>query len=243
MSTILSYGQSLVDEYNKQRLVEEYLKENGQSSASATPPIHAQDDASVSIETEVTDESDHVSLDQSNNGISFINLHWASFSTGLSSVLAVVLVGLAIASCCYFRGRRQRQARSRHSQLLHALSSTSTHISTPAKQQSGVYPGSLSPGSSVDAASVNYPVVRYSGLSSGDVPVARLALPPSASCGLPGCTTSYERQPSVVRDPSATSGYLPIGYDALQAIAHIPVRPSAPFDDGSRKTGISSLVG
>ena len=99
MSTILSYGQSLVDEYNKQRLVEEYLKENGQSSASATPPIHAQDDASVSIETEVTDESDHVSLDQSNNGISFINLHWASFSTGLSSVLAVVLVGLAIASC------------------------------------------------------------------------------------------------------------------------------------------------
>ena len=113
MAPFMSYGQSLVDEYNKQRLVEEYLKEHGQPIDGSSPPIHAQDEASVSVESDVTDSSEHTSLDQSNNGFSFINLHWASFSTGLSSVLAVVLVGLAIASCCYFRGRRQRQARSR----------------------------------------------------------------------------------------------------------------------------------
>ena len=44
---------------------------------------------------------------------------------------AVVLVGLAIATCCYFKGRRQRQSRSRYSQLLHALSSTASHVSSP----------------------------------------------------------------------------------------------------------------
>ena len=235
--------ESIVDEYNKQRLIEEWLKKNVYTSTSAPPAIHAQDDASVSVETEVTDESEQVSLDQSNHGISFINLHWASFSTGLSSVLVVVLVGLAIASCCYFRGRRQRQARSRHSQLLHALSSTTSHVSTPVKRQSGVYPASLSTGSTVDAAPVHSPDVRYSGPSSGDAPVARLALPPSPSCGLPGCATTYERPSSVVRDPSGNSGYLPVGYDALQAIAHVPVRPSAPFDDAQRKTGISYLIG
>ena len=76
MAPFIAYGQSIIDEYKKQRLVEEYLKERGQSLDDAAPPIHAQDEASVSIETEVTDSSDHVSLDQSNNGISFINLHW-----------------------------------------------------------------------------------------------------------------------------------------------------------------------
>ena len=110
----------------------------------------------------------------------------------------------------------------------------------------------MSAGSSVSTAPVHSPVVRYSGLSSGDSPVARVALPSPASCGLPGCATTYERQPSVIRDPSGASGvlpdgygsgFLPVGYDALQAIAHIPARPSAPFDDGPRKTGISSLIG
>ena len=244
--------ESVVEDIRQQRLIREWLQKNVYSATSAPPSIHAEDDASVSVENEVTDESEHVSLDQSNHGISFINLHWASFSTGLSSVLIVVLVGLAIASCCYFRGRRQRQARSRHSQLLHALSSTASHVSTPAKQQSGVYPASLSAGSSVNTAPVHSPVVRYSGLSSGDSPIARVALPSPASCGLPGCATTYERQPSVIRDsPGASgvfpdgygSGFLPVGYDALKAIAHLPARPSAPFDDGPRKTGISSLIG
>ena len=110
MAPFIAYGQPIIDEYNKQRLVKQYLQERGQPIDGSSPPIHAQDEASVYVESDVTNSSEHISLDQSNNGFSFINFHWASFSTGLSSVLAVVLVGLAIASCCYFWGRRQRQA-------------------------------------------------------------------------------------------------------------------------------------
>ena len=90
---LISYGQSIVDEYRKQMLVEEYLRERGHPTGSVTerPTILAQDDAEVNLETEVSNSSSNISLDQSNNGISLVNLHWARFSTGLSSVLAVAV--------------------------------------------------------------------------------------------------------------------------------------------------------
>ena len=176
--SLFGYGQSVIDEVYKQRLVEQYIKEHGQSNGGVTDPptVHAQDNAEVTLESEFTDSSDHVSLDQSNNGFSLVKLHWASFSTGLSSVLAVVLVGLAIASCCYLRGRRQRQTRFRHSELLHALSSATTHVSSPVTSQSGVHPGS-SPrnSSSVDPSSVKYPVARFAAASPVVYPIARIA--------------------------------------------------------------------
>ena len=130
---LFSYGQSIIDEVYKQQLVEQYIKEHGKpiGDVTETPTIHAQDDAEVALDTKVTDSSSEISLDQSNDGFSLVNLHWASFSTGLSSVLAVVLVGLAIASCCYLKGLRQRQTRSRHTELMHALSSTTSHVSSP----------------------------------------------------------------------------------------------------------------
>ena len=105
---LFSYGQSIIDEVYKQRLVEEYIKEHGQPSGDSTeaPVIHAEDDAEVALDTEVTDSSSEISLDQSNNGFSLVNLHWASFSTGLSSVLAVVLVGLIIRSLCMLSHRQ-----------------------------------------------------------------------------------------------------------------------------------------
>ena len=231
---LISYGQSIVDEYRKRQLVEEYLREHGEPIGSVTeaPTVHAQDDAEVVLDTEVTDSSSDISLDQSNNGFSLVNLHWGSFSTGLSSVLAVVLVGLAIATCCYFKGRRQRQTRSRHTELLHALSSTASHASSPVHPQSGAYPGSPPrPSSSADSGPINYPI-------------ARLAASPSASCGLPGCATTYERPSSVVLDATGAARFLPVGHEAIKAIAHVYTRPSAPFDHhGSRQTGITSLVG
>ena len=94
MAPLFSYGQSIIDEMYKQQLVEQYIKEHGQSNGDVTEPptVHAQDDAEVTLDTEFTDSSDHISLDQSNNGFSLVNLHWASFSTGLSSVLAVVFL-------------------------------------------------------------------------------------------------------------------------------------------------------
>ena len=61
----------------------------------------------------------------------------------------------------------------RHTQLLHALSSSSRHVSSDTSQ-SCKYPGTSS-------QDVNHPIVRYSASSS------------SASCGLPGCSTAYDR--------------------------------------------------
>ena len=229
---LISYGQSIVDEYRKQMLVEEYLRERGHPTGSVTerPAILAQDDAEVNLDTEVSNSSSDISLDQSNNGISLVNLHWASFSTGLSSVLAVVLVCLSIAACCYFKGRRQRQSRSRHTQLLHALSSTAQHVSTPVRSQSGVYPRPQQQSHLSIDSGVNYPV-------------ARISPPVSASCGLPGCSTAYERPSTVLLDTAGSARFLPIGHDALQAISHVESRPSAPYDQrSSRQTGISSLV-
>ena len=122
-------AQSVHDKIREQdeRLVE---WERTSTFTTQAPPLVFHDDADLSVSNEINHESADVHLDQSNNGFSFINLHWASFSTGLSSVLAVVLAGLLIAGCCYFRGRRQRQARTRHTELLHALSSSTRHVSS-----------------------------------------------------------------------------------------------------------------
>ena len=97
---LLGYGQELIDEIRTEWLVEESLAKKGHTTSTAAPAINVQDDADLSIENSVTNESSDVSLDQSNNGFLFVNIHWASFSTGLSSVLAVVLAGLFIAGCC-----------------------------------------------------------------------------------------------------------------------------------------------
>ena len=62
---LFSYGQSIIDEVYKQRLVEEYIKEHGQPSGASTeaPAIHAEDEAEVSLDTEITDSSSEISLD------------------------------------------------------------------------------------------------------------------------------------------------------------------------------------
>ena len=62
---LIGYGQSLVDQINKEILVEEYLKERGITTTTATdaPDILAQDDAEVNLETEVTNSSADVTLD------------------------------------------------------------------------------------------------------------------------------------------------------------------------------------
>ena len=232
---LFSSGDAIFKRIKMEQEVEEYLKAKG--SSTPAPAIDMEDDSSLSIDNSSSNESHDVQLDQSNNGFSFVNIHWASFSTGLSSVLAVVLAGLFIAGCCYFRGRRQRQSRARHTQLLHALSSTSRHVSSDTPAQSGRYPGTAVP-------EVNHPVVRYS------------AAPSSASCGLPGCSTSYERHavPAISYERQAVPAIscerqaVPaISHDAFPAISFIDrspgqsaidFKPSAP-----RQTGISSLHG
>ena len=236
---LISAGQAKIDAYRREMLVKEYLAEQASSSTPA-PAIEMSDESSLHIETNESNESSDVSLDQSNNGFSLVNIHWASFSTGLSSVLVIVLAGLFIAGCCYFRGRRQRQSRARHSELLHALSSKAHHASTPPSTQSGKYPGSpaVSSPASVDSS---FPVIRYSASSA------------SASCGLPGCSTTYERAPFSAIDRAAHSRLLPVSHDPLPAVTYVERvvedrKPSAPFPDNRleytpRQTGINSLIG
>ena len=240
---LISYGQAIVDEYHKEQMVKQYLAEQATSSTPA-PAIDMSDESTLHIENNESHESSDVSLDQSNHGFSLVNVHWASFSTGLSSVLVIMLAGLLIAGCCYLRGRRQRQSRARHSELLHALSSSARHVSTATSSQSGKYPGiNTSPSSA--SQDIGHPVVRYSASSS------------SASCGLPGCSTSYERVSLPAIDRAVPSRFLPVSHEALPAVTFVerlPAftavddhKPSAPFperrvDYTSRQTGINSLI-
>ena len=157
-----------------------------------------------------------------------------------STVLAVVLAGLFIAGCCYFRGRQQCQSCARHTELLHALFSSARHVSSGTHPQSGKYPGP-SGNSSPASQDVNHPIIRYSAFAS------------TASCGLPGCATSYERLSLPPLDRAVPSRYLLISHEAVPAVSFLdrsPVlsaidhKPSAPFQEyGSRQTGINSLIG
>ena len=223
---LITYGQSLVDEYRKEMLVKEYLAEQATSSTPA-PAINMSDESSLHIENSESNESSDVSLDQSNHGFSLVNVHWASFSTGLSSVLVILLAGLLIAGCCYFRGRHQRQSRARHSELLHALSSSARHTSTPSSSQSGKYPG-VSSAPSPASQDVGFLIVR---------------------------STSYERMSIPAIDRAVPSRFLPVSHEALPAVTYVERmpsfaddhKPSAPLQERRvdyvpRQTGISSLI-
>ena len=70
----LGHGQNVIDEIRKQQMVKEYLATRG-SSTTASPAIDMEDDSSLAIDNSVTNQSSDVSLDQSNNEFSFVNIH------------------------------------------------------------------------------------------------------------------------------------------------------------------------
>ena len=134
---LLGHGQHLVDEWNKKILVEECISKNG-IPGSASPPIVIADDADLSVHIDTETVNEETTIDQSVHGVSFINMHWASISTGISSILAVVILVFIVAVCCYFRGRRQRQSWARHAEVLrNIVSSSGHHASTPVKVHQG----------------------------------------------------------------------------------------------------------
>ena len=113
-------AQSVHDKIREQ---DERIAEWERTSTSTTqaPPLIFHDEADLSVSNEINHESADVTLDQSNHGFSFINLHWASFSTGLSSVLFVLISLGLTAGCCYVQGRRQRQSLTRHTEVLRTI--------------------------------------------------------------------------------------------------------------------------
>ena len=97
------HGLDTIKAQDEQLRLEEWKR----TSTTAAPPVVFHDKADLSISNDINHESSDVHLVQSNHGFSFINLHWASFSTGLSSVLAVIISLAPISGSCYVRGRRQ----------------------------------------------------------------------------------------------------------------------------------------
>ena len=104
---MLGYGQAIIVNIREQERIAEWKRTSTTTTvAPPAPPMVFEDDADLSVHNKVNQESSDVHLDQSNHGFSFINLHWASFCTGLSSVLAVLISLLLIAGCCYLHVRR-----------------------------------------------------------------------------------------------------------------------------------------
>ena len=92
---LFSMGQDTIDKIHREEVVRDHIEEYGippsvSGSAPRFDPTVVGDDADLSINSESESSHDETTIDQSVNGVSFINLHWASISTGISSVLAVV---------------------------------------------------------------------------------------------------------------------------------------------------------
>ena len=104
--TMFESTQRLFDQIAAEKRIAEWKRTSTTSTTTPAPPAVFHEDADLSVTNEISDESSNVSLDQSNNGFSFVSiLHWASFSTGLYSVLAVLVALALVTGCCYFRGR------------------------------------------------------------------------------------------------------------------------------------------
>ena len=233
LSTMFSSAQRIIDEINEKKRMAEW-KRTSTTSTVAPPPVIFHNKADLSV----TNNISHESSDQCNHGFSFINLHWASFSMGLSSILAIILSIALIAGCCYVRGSRQRQSRARHTELLRTIVHGATKaISSPSLQQSGAYPGPSPfvqpttiqrvpalPAPSDDRVifepslvpargSTSYPVVGYTPSVS------------SASCGLPGCSTTYRRRP--VAKLASPDTRFQLTYKDKRSADTLPSAPSA----------------
>ena len=176
-----------------------------------TAPLEFYDKADLSTDNDVSVPSSDVCLDQSNHGFSFFNLHWASFSAGLSSVLAVVLAIAFISVCCYFCGRCQRQPRA---SVAGATRTSSTHQQT----QPGAYPGTSMGAPLIRAAPSDLPAAEPQLVFEPAAPSVRPSVAYSAarftpSCGFPGCSTSYTKVSAILNgfvEPSAPPTQLSI---------------------------------
>ena len=64
----------VINDIKNQQIVEEYIAKNGHpGSFTAAPPSVIADEADLSVNTQTTNED--TNINQSNNGISFINLY------------------------------------------------------------------------------------------------------------------------------------------------------------------------
>ena len=67
-----------------------------------------------------TEDTDNT-INQSAGGFSLINIQWASFATGASTIIMCALLFIAIVVCCWIRTKNIRRHKRAHSQLLDVL--------------------------------------------------------------------------------------------------------------------------
>ena len=63
-------AQSIIDEYNEEKSVEEWM--NASTTTAAPPPVVLHDEANLSVTNDISHESSDVHLDQSNHSFSDI---------------------------------------------------------------------------------------------------------------------------------------------------------------------------
>ena len=73
-------AQDLIDQISNKERVREWLRTSSTTTTpTPAPPVVFEDKADLSVHNDITNESHYVMLDHSNNGFSFVNVHWASF--------------------------------------------------------------------------------------------------------------------------------------------------------------------
>ena len=108
---LFSMGQDTINHIHREEIVRQHIEKFGvpasvtgvSSRGQPSTLVVVADEADLSVHSDSESTHEEATIDQSVNGISFINLHWASISTGISSILAVAVLCLVIAGCCYFR--------------------------------------------------------------------------------------------------------------------------------------------
>ena len=221
---MLGYMQNILDDVRDKKLIEEWQRTSTSSTTTASPPIAIEEDADLSVNTQITKNSEETSIDQSNNGFSFINIHWASFLTGLSSVLAVVIVFILISGCCYLRAppRATPRCLGTSSPVLTATAAP-LHVSSQGPTQASSSEDVIRAGPFIFElvrGAVSAPSVHYS------------ASP--ASYGLPGYCTKYTNSPALQHFPSTPR--LAISHEL-----HSSHPKAIEFHQEGRSTGIHSL--
>ena len=104
---LFSMGQETIDRIHQEEVVRQHIEKFGvpasvtgvSSPGLPSSPVVVADEADLSVHSDSESTHEEATIDQSVNGISFINLHWASISTRISSILAVVVLCLIIAGC------------------------------------------------------------------------------------------------------------------------------------------------
>ena len=151
-------------------------------------------------------------INQSSGGFSLINIQWASFATGATTIIVCALLFFAVVVCCWIRTKNIRRYKRSHSQLLDVLRSRSDPVP---ESDLRTRPGSVKPSAPSSAPdkwlrtptgwtsvpeAYQLPAASQYGLPQLPYP----QFPPVvyhgghhtfSQCGFPGCGREYQGRP------------------------------------------------